>query len=104
MGCWFVPVVNYWMPYQAIRDCLPPGDPSRRLVKVFWGCFIGVELVFPAAFVAGLFSSSASLALSVPGLLLGLGLISTGAPLRRRHRRVTPGSGDPPGLTNPREG
>jgi hypothetical protein len=30
VGSWFVPVVNLWMPFQALRDCLPPGYPRRR--------------------------------------------------------------------------
>ena len=29
VGAWFVPVVNLWVPYSAIRDCLPPDDPHR---------------------------------------------------------------------------
>ena len=28
VGAWFVPIANYWIPYSAIRDCLPPGDPD----------------------------------------------------------------------------
>ena len=32
VGCWFVPIVSLWMPYQAIRDCLAPDDPQRPLV------------------------------------------------------------------------
>jgi hypothetical protein len=32
VGSWFVPVVNLWMPYSALRDCLPPGDPRRAHV------------------------------------------------------------------------
>ncbi|HWE70983.1 MAG TPA: DUF4328 domain-containing protein [Acidimicrobiales bacterium] len=33
---WFIPVVNFWMPYQAIRDCLPPGHPERKSVLQIW--------------------------------------------------------------------
>jgi hypothetical protein len=32
VGCWFVPIVNLWMPMQALRDCLPPGHPRRGAV------------------------------------------------------------------------
>jgi hypothetical protein len=28
VGCWFVPIVALWMPYQALRDCLPPTIPT----------------------------------------------------------------------------
>ncbi len=30
VGAWFVPVVNLWVPYQSLADCLPPGHPTRR--------------------------------------------------------------------------
>ncbi|HEY6624777.1 MAG TPA: DUF4328 domain-containing protein [Acidimicrobiales bacterium] len=36
VGGWFIPVCNLWFPYQAIRDCLPPGHPARRLVLHMW--------------------------------------------------------------------
>jgi hypothetical protein len=77
VGCWFVPIISLWMPYQAIRDCLTPGDPNRRLVKQFWICFIGQQVFLPAVIVASFFSSGVSLALSIPGVLLALGLVST---------------------------
>ena len=38
VGSWFVPIVNLWMPYQALRDCLPPGDPRRP-----WSCAGGLR-------------------------------------------------------------
>jgi hypothetical protein len=36
VGGWFIPVCNLWFPYQAIRDCLPPTHPGRRLVLHMW--------------------------------------------------------------------
>ncbi len=42
VGGWFIPVVNFWFPYQAIRDCLPPGDDGRRVVFRMWMSFIAV--------------------------------------------------------------
>ena len=37
VGAWFVPVANLWIPYGAIRDCLPPDDPRRvRRVLQWW--------------------------------------------------------------------
>ncbi len=41
VGSWFIPVVNLWFPYQAIRDCLPSGDPGRRIVLRMWLCYLG---------------------------------------------------------------
>ena len=52
MGCWFVPVVNLWMPYQAIRDCLPPAHPGRQQVLYAWVAFLLTLLLSPAALVA----------------------------------------------------
>ena len=39
VGCWFVPIVNLWMPYLAVRDCLPADDPHRA--RVFTGGWPG---------------------------------------------------------------
>jgi hypothetical protein len=44
---WFIPIVNLWMPYQAIRDCLPPGHPERRSVLWVWLLVILSNLVIP---------------------------------------------------------
>ncbi len=37
---WIIPVVMYWFPYQAIRDCLPWQEPNRRVVRRMWFCFV----------------------------------------------------------------
>jgi hypothetical protein len=44
VGFWFIPVVNLWMPYQAIRDCLAHDDPNRAMVLRFWLFFIGMDV------------------------------------------------------------
>jgi hypothetical protein len=73
VGSWFVPVVNYWFPYLALRDCLPPGHPQRPLVLQWWLAFaVGGSLGF-GAFVAGFFSSGVAVALSIPAVLLYVG-------------------------------
>ena len=36
VALWFIPIVNLWMPYQAIRDCLPPGHAERGTVLQTW--------------------------------------------------------------------
>lgn len=77
VGSWFVPIVNFWMPYQALRDCLAPEDPNRQLVRFFWVCVIGQEVFGLTAVVTALFSSSLSLVFCVPGALLALGIVST---------------------------
>lgn len=53
VGSWFVPVVNLWMPYQAVRDCLPPGHPARRYVLYAWLALLLTSiLLVPATLVA----------------------------------------------------
>jgi hypothetical protein len=78
VGSWFVPIVSLWMPYQAIRDCLAPGDPNRRIVRLFWICFIGQAIFALAAGTAALASTSLSLVFTVPGVVACLGIMSTG--------------------------
>jgi hypothetical protein len=48
---WIIPVVDLWFPYQALRDCLPPGDPGRRVVGRMWVCFVAAPIVNLAASV-----------------------------------------------------
>jgi hypothetical protein len=60
---WFVPVANFWCPYQAIRDCLPPGHPARPTVLRFWLALVGGELVGVASVVTSAFSVPAGIAL-----------------------------------------
>jgi hypothetical protein len=66
VGSWFVPIVNFWIPYQAIRDCLPPGDPNRARILQWWLAYLVGGLVGYAAFIAAFFSSGVAVALSIP--------------------------------------
>ncbi|HEX3839427.1 MAG TPA: DUF4328 domain-containing protein [Acidimicrobiales bacterium] len=44
---WFIPVVQFWMPYQAVRDCLPPGHPTRKTVLPVWILVIVATATIP---------------------------------------------------------
>jgi hypothetical protein len=44
VGFRFIPIVNLWMPYQAVRDCLAPTDPNRALVLRWWLLAIGMTV------------------------------------------------------------
>jgi hypothetical protein len=44
----FIPVVNFWFPYQVARDCLPYGDPRRRLSARWWTWYL-ISACFGAA-------------------------------------------------------
>ncbi len=52
VGFWFVPVVNLWFPYQAIRDCLPPDHPRRRAVFAAWLLLIAGQVLNAVAEIA----------------------------------------------------
>jgi hypothetical protein len=75
---WFIPIVSFWMPYQAIRDCLPPDDPNRPLVLRWWLLVIGGQLLTGIAVSTAFFSGAVSLALSFPAALVALGVMATG--------------------------
>ena len=75
VGSWFVPVVNLWMPYTAIRDCLPPDDPHRPRVLHWWIAWLVAAWLSGAAGICALFSPGAALVLSVPAALACLAVI-----------------------------
>jgi hypothetical protein len=79
VGSWFVPIINLWFPYQAIRDCLPPGDPNRGRVLQWWLAYMVAGLVGAGAFIAAFFSSGVAVALSIPAAALWL-VVLTFAP------------------------
>jgi hypothetical protein len=54
VGAWFVPIVNFWIPYGAMRDCLPPGHPLRRRGWLPWVLYL----------MSGLFSTGAIFAVA----------------------------------------
>ena len=59
VGSYLIPIVQFWFPYQALRDCLPPGDPNRTMVLKTWLLLmltgiISVVLVFLLAEAHGL--------------------------------------------------
>ena len=75
VGSWFVPVVNLWMPYTAVRDCLPPGIPTDS------GCCGGGSpapggFVSLAASITALISTGPALVLSIPAALASLAVIA----------------------------
>jgi hypothetical protein len=69
VGSWFVPVVNLWMPYGALRDCLPPGDPHRAQVLRWWIAWIAGVWLTVAATICALASTGAALVVSIPAAL-----------------------------------
>ena len=76
VGSWFVPVVALWVPYSAIRDCLPPGDPYRPRVLRWWLALLASGFLSAAAGVSALFSTGTALVLSIPAALACLAVIA----------------------------
>jgi hypothetical protein len=89
---WIIPVVNLWFPYQALRDCLPEGDPGRRVVARMWVCFIAappVNLVATVLLVVGSpaapFLVVVALAIEVAFVVLAIRTVGT---IFVTHRRI----------------
>jgi hypothetical protein len=76
VGSWFVPIVNLWMPYSAVRDCLPPGHPHRPRVLQWWIAWLLAAYLSTAAAVCALVSTGVALVVSVPAALACLAVIA----------------------------
>jgi hypothetical protein len=37
---WIVPIINFWFPYQCVRDCLAPENSERRTVGRWWALYL----------------------------------------------------------------
>jgi hypothetical protein len=67
---WIVPVVNFWFPYQVVRDCLPPWSEQRRLVAYWWTAYIvGFVLWIPAIVVSIFADYGIAVAAALPATL-----------------------------------
>ena len=76
VGCWFVPIVNLWMPYGAVRDCLPPDHPERARVLRWWVAWLCTVYLGLLSTVFALFSTGAALAVSIPAALAALAVVA----------------------------
>jgi hypothetical protein len=76
VGSWFVPIVNLWMPYSAVRDCLPPDHPHRPRVLHWWIAWLLTGFLSAAAGACALFSTGAALVLSIPAALACLAVVA----------------------------
>jgi hypothetical protein len=56
VGSWFVPIVNLWIPYQSLADCLQAGHPTRKgLVWVPLAYYLGLPVASVALLAAEFF-------------------------------------------------
>jgi Domain of unknown function (DUF4328)/Protein of unknown function (DUF2510) len=76
VGAWFVPIANFWIPYGAIRDCLPPDDPRRVRVLHWWIAWLIAATLSSAAGILALFSTGAALGVSIPAAVACIAVIA----------------------------
>jgi hypothetical protein len=95
IGCWFVPVVNLWMPYQALRDCLPPGHPARRYVLHTWIAYVSVGVLTTSTVVVLVAAPHVGIALVIitvaAQLAFGFNAQRTAQAIAADHRHALPG-------------
>jgi hypothetical protein len=60
----FLPIINYWFPYQVARDLFPPEHPGRRRVRAWWALWISLNVLGIAVVLASIFSLAAGLAIA----------------------------------------
>jgi hypothetical protein len=78
IGFYFVPVVQLWFPYQALRDCLPPEHPKRTVVLRTWLLLVGVEFINSVVIVALGVSPGSGRALIIVSVPLSIALAFSG--------------------------
>lgn len=79
VGGWFIPIVNLWFPYQAIRDCLPVGHSGRRVVQGMWACFIIASAVQLATLILAFIGNRFGFATAIVAVILWVGFAVQGS-------------------------
>lgn len=63
---WIIPIINFWFPYQAVRDMLPWGHPQRASVGRWWACYLTSTIGGFVVMIASVFSLPLAVALVAP--------------------------------------
>ncbi len=108
VGSWFIPIVNFWFPYQAIRDCLPPEDPGRRVVARLWMFYIMALVLNIMTAVLAFGGTSIAFILAAAAVALGAGFALNGIKavqlIADAHQRLlSPNDPGPSGHPSPSE-
>ena len=54
VGGWFVPIGNFFLPYQSARDVFRAGDPGRDVVRRWWAAYlVAIVANIPLGVLAG---------------------------------------------------
>jgi len=78
IGFYFIPVVQLWFPYQALRDCLSPDHPKRPVVVRTWLLLIGAGLINAIVIIALAASPGFGRALIIASVPLNVALALSG--------------------------
>jgi Domain of unknown function (DUF4328)/Protein of unknown function (DUF2510) len=92
---WIVPVINFWFPYQSVRDCLPPDHPARRDVLRWWFGYLAVGVGGPVLVILALIDITAFMValvivavLAAATMLVGLRVVEA---INAAHRATLAG-------------
>jgi hypothetical protein len=78
IGAWFIPIGNWWLPYQSALDLFPPGHPGRQQVKRWWALWLATSLAGLFVVIGSLISTAIGLALALVGAVLVFAAASAG--------------------------
>ena len=98
VASWFIPVVNFWWPYESLRDLLPDGHPTRRRILLLWLTSLAAGMVILLGF-AMMALTEAGPAVTVVGYVAFAGVLllarSVMADVLAAHEKVAHGQADP---------
>ena len=96
MGSYFIPIVQFWFPYQALRDCLPPGSEHRGRVLRVWLLLLATGVInaslvvlFAEAPPVGVAVFAVSVVLAAVLAVNGFRMVES---ITTAHSRAQPGS------------
>lgn len=97
VGSWFIPVVNLWFPYQALRDLLPPSHRMRRRALPAWLAYLAAWMLTAITFEVALFSGPGAVVPGVLGAAATVVAVTLGRQLigvvEQDHRRAAEAAG-----------
>jgi hypothetical protein len=90
----FVPVVNFWFPYQVAADLLPPGDPARPIAGWWWAWYLAQGAVALPVLIVSFASTTAAVIIGVIGFAVPIAAAVKArqliAAVTQRHAALAP--------------
>jgi hypothetical protein len=72
VGGFLIPIVNFWFPYQATVDLLPPAHQDRSMVLRWWLLWLATQFSATVIGIAAFFSVALGLVLALGGIVLAV--------------------------------